>query len=410
MHQCPQLHIQSDALQTILECNTIDTNEDEIVWLRINSQSYNLSVTPRTMTDKENDIYLTKTGNSSTVYRFKMGDMQFNIVFPSIYHILSVDKLPNLTCVCASLNKLMIGTDSGMIIKTENPPPINIKDAIVQEKAHYADITKILSFPSGVVLMTVGLDMQIKIWKNDHFYEQFGNPSRVLNGTHNARITDCLMIGRGRNIVSCGLDGRIVIWELGSGESVWVGRRIRGLDDGCKTLSISTNTQPGLESSTKFFECEDKILWCGHKSGTISVWDCSTRLSLGEFLSNKDGWEVEKISNIDMNTVVVGLNNGDLYCFKYNIKLKKAEEIWHTNVEKIEKDAESVSIKQMEVYKNYVMVLTDNFLMKIDAENGKLVDIYVGYDDTINGFFIDEPYNNNMIVVGKRSFLASFKI
>lgn len=413
-YYCPQIQIQSDALQVLIDNRDkeIPVKTRETVWFRVNDKSFNLLPDQFTLTDKDNGILVKQKSGNPTVYEYTNNNdnsSHCDLIFPYKHSILQFAKQPNLTCICSLNNMIIIGTGDGEIIKFEYPISINIKKYILKKEAHWADITKIATFASKVVILTVGLDMQIKIWSNDMVDSEFKEPARILKNEHKGRITDCVIIGTGRNIVSCGLDGQIVFWELGSGSAVWKGRRIRDLHDGYTCLDIVKveNDESNDNASDKFFECNGKLLWCGHVSGYISIWDCSTRLSLGEFKTNEDNTSVEKIKCINEHYIVVALNNGDLILYDFNFVTKKASMKWHSNVERIEVQETSVSIKDIQIYKDSIIVLSDNYLVRLNLDTGKLVDTFVGYDETLNGVSI---YEDELIVVGKRGFISSFKL
>lgn len=427
VYNCPQIQIQSDTLQVVLENGNLGSNNEkaESIWIRINDKTFNLtSSSIKKLIDEDNDLKLIQVENETAIYNFQYKDFShFNLIFPYSHSIFNSDNNNsyNLTSICCLDDKIMIGNSSGDLLKFNNPIPINITKYIEKKNAHWADITKIMSFSSGIVLLTVGLDMQIKIWQNDTDNSEFNEPVRILKGVHKNRITDCLTIGKGRNIVTCGLDGLIVIWELGSGKSVWKGRRLRDLNDKYTCLSItefeSTNETPVKDNITNnkvidnnefFFECNNKIIWCGHTSGFVSIWNLSNRLMLGEFITNDDGFQVEKIKSINnSNDLIVGLSNGNIIKFNYNFNEKILNKIWEVNVEKSEIKDLDINIKKIEIFKNSVIILTDNSLVRLNLTNGELIDIFVGYDEIINDFSIND---NHLFVIGKRSFISVFKI
>lgn len=415
MYSTPQVEIQSDALQVCFEhAKGVSEMSPATVWLRLGQKSFNLHVTNGLMTDTEHDLKLVQREQIPTSYKIFYGQSKpFNLVFPSTHFVLGIDRQPNLTCICGLPNMFVLGTSGGDLIKFSNPIPINISKYVLKESAHYADVTHVMSFLSGLVLLTIGIDMQIKVWKNDSKDLDFGSPIRVLKGIHRGRITGCVMIGRGRNIVSCGLDGQIVFWELGSGEAIWKGRRIRDLHDGCTSLCISNITIKETHSDTgMFFECDGKVLWCGHVSGTVSVWDCSTRLSLGEFATNEGRFQVEQIEALSsLDGVIVGLNNGNIILFSYDFSKRIANKVWEVNVEKPETEDVTINIKKIKTHKNSVIVLTDNYLVSLDVITGHLIDSFVGYDESVSDFSVSEINNiSKVVVVGKRGFLSMFRL
>lgn len=61
---------------------------------------------------------------------------------------------------------------------------------------HLGEATTARWFPSGVVALTGGIDMQLRVWS-----AETGQCAAVLRG-HTAALTDTAIVLRGRNIVS----------------------------------------------------------------------------------------------------------------------------------------------------------------------------------------------------------------
>lgn len=411
-HSIPQVQIQPDTLQVLLDYKD-GKSKDEKVWLHINATTYNLSVNETSLFDEEQGITVTRSKDSATEFlvRDDKNDWNFKLEFPQKYHVLQTSDDYNLTCIATCNDKVMIGTDNGAIIKLANPLPINISKIIVKKNAHFADITKIMTFPSCTVLLTVGLDMQIKIWSNVHAEDELNEPVRVLGGVHKSRITDCVMIGKGRNVISCSLDGKIVMWEIGSGKHVWTGQRIRNLKDQATCLAIMEHASgdEAVPVSDKFYECKDKILLCGYKSGYVSIWDCNTRLSLGEFQTNVDGIQVNQISCDNDDRIIVGLDDGTLLRYTYNFDKREASLDWETQFDITGAFGKS-DVKKLEIIKDMAYVLTDSFLACVRVSDGKICKYLSGYEDSTEDFQLNHNKSNSLILVGKRGFIASYSV
>ena len=76
-------------------------------------------------------------------------------------------------------------------------------------QGHLADIYTVRLFPSGLVALTAGADMQLRIWNL-----QTGSCPVVLSG-HTRAITDTAIIDRGKNVISVGKDGTARLWSCG---------------------------------------------------------------------------------------------------------------------------------------------------------------------------------------------------
>ena len=65
-------------------------------------------------------------------------------------------------------------------------------------EGHAGDIYNVQLFPSGIVVLSSGADMRIKIWSGED-----GSCPVTLIG-HSAAVTQTAIVERGRNIVSVG--------------------------------------------------------------------------------------------------------------------------------------------------------------------------------------------------------------
>ncbi len=63
-------------------------------------------------------------------------------------------------------------------------------------EGHVGDVYKCRFFPSGIVVLSGGADMQLKIWS-----AETGQCPVTLRG-HTAAVTDMCIIDKGRNIIS----------------------------------------------------------------------------------------------------------------------------------------------------------------------------------------------------------------
>lgn len=220
------------------------------------------------------------------------------------------------------------------------------------------------------------------------------------------------MIGKGRNLISCSNDGLINIWEIGSGESIWKGKRIKNLNDGCKCLALlevensNSNGNVSNNDNGKFFECYGKILFCGHSSGTITIWDLSNRLSYGEFITNNDNIGIEWIIVKDLNNIMCGLINGEIISYKYDLKSKENIENWHinTNID----DNSIKNFKSKLINDNKLIILINQYFMELELINGKLNKLFVGIDEDINDF-IHIKETNELLITGKHQSMALYQ-
>lgn len=410
----PLIEIQPDALQVLHDYQHYngDSPWTEKIWLRKNNHSYSLSVNNNSFYDNDNNIKITlRNGN---IFQYDDGNYKLDIIFPKIYPVFnnlqSIES--NLTSLTKIDDNLIIGNSNGSLIKFSYPIGKSLINYELRKFAHFNDILKIMTFPSNKVIVTIGLDMQIKIWSISDNNKEIINekPLRILNKVHQSRINDIIMIGKGRNLISCSNDGLINIWEIGSGESIWKGKRIKNLNDSCKCLAIleveNGNSNGNDNDNGKFFECYGKILFCGHSSGTITIWDLSNRLSYGEFITNNDNIGIEWINVKDLNNIIIGLINGEIISYKYDLKIKENIRNWHIKINI--NDNSIKNFKSKLINDNKLIILINQYFMELELINGKLNKLFVGIDEDINDFIhINET--NELLITGKHQSMALYQ-
>ncbi|CDW53449.1 Putative proteasomal atpase-associated factor 1 [Trichuris trichiura] len=77
-------------------------------------------------------------------------------------------------------------------------------------EGHFLDVYCLKFFPSGLVLLSGGGDMLLKIWSIET-----GQCHRTLMG-HKRAVTGIGFVERGRHIISCSDDGSLRFWDCGS--------------------------------------------------------------------------------------------------------------------------------------------------------------------------------------------------
>ncbi|KAH3672954.1 hypothetical protein WICPIJ_009963 [Wickerhamomyces pijperi] len=183
--------------------------------------------------------------------------------------------------------QLSLGTDSGDIILID----LTTNESRVISMAHLNSITTLCYFPSGSVLLSVGLDYQIKLWDTSVSLNQDQaedgkdldlNPARIFTG-HKKQITSVAMIDRGRNFLSGGKDGIVKLWDCASGECLFDFQRANSVRD------VVTDTQV-YEKSTQLqfvkvhegeFGTENKTALIGYDSGVVVLWDLHSKKEIG---------------------------------------------------------------------------------------------------------------------------------
>ncbi|KAE8885400.1 hypothetical protein PF005_g20950 [Phytophthora fragariae] len=137
-------------------------------------------------------------------------------------------------------------------------------------KGHVADVTSARFFPSSQVVLTGSLDFTLRIWSVT------GRCAAVLRG-HRGGVEDVAIVGRGRNVLSCGTDGLIQLWNCGTQDVVakWANddqsavHCLSVMDDTAQVLA--EGDYPPYTSENEA-ETDGKVLFAGLDNGeTLGV-------------------------------------------------------------------------------------------------------------------------------------------
>ncbi|CAI5742498.1 unnamed protein product [Hyaloperonospora brassicae] len=142
-------------------------------------------------------------------------------------------------------------------------------------QGHVADVTSVRFYPSSKVVLTGSLDFTLRIWSID------GRCAAVMKG-HRGGVEDIAILGRGRNVLSCGTDGFIQLWNCGTQDVVakWANddqspvHCLAVLDDTARRLTKGTS--PPCDSG-KEAETDGKVLFAGLDNGETLGVDVRTR-------------------------------------------------------------------------------------------------------------------------------------
>ncbi|ETM53132.1 hypothetical protein L914_03377 [Phytophthora nicotianae] len=137
-------------------------------------------------------------------------------------------------------------------------------------KGHVADVTSARFFPSSQVVLTGSLDFTLRIWSVN------GRCAAVMKG-HLGGIEDVAIVGRGRNVLSCGTDGLIQLWSCGTQDVIakWANDdqspvHCLSIMDGTAQLLVEGDYQP--TTSENEAETDGKVLFAGLDNGeTLGV-------------------------------------------------------------------------------------------------------------------------------------------
>ncbi|KAG6622942.1 WD40 repeat-containing protein [Phytophthora cinnamomi] len=137
-------------------------------------------------------------------------------------------------------------------------------------KGHVADVTSARFFPSSQVVLTGSLDFTLRIWSIS------GRCAAVLTG-HRGGVEDIAIVGRGRNVLSCGTDGLIQLWNCGTQDVIakWanddqsVVHCLSVMDDTAQLLADGNYPPYTTENEA---ETDGKVLFAGLDNGeTLGV-------------------------------------------------------------------------------------------------------------------------------------------
>lgn len=313
--------------------------------------------------------------------------------FQTPHRVLSIDVDGiddlNLTSIDSSCDKLQIGSFYGDLItfpKSKASGVVKIKaddeTCHVKKNAHFMDVNKVSILPSNSVSMSLGGEGILKVWPIPNKDE---DPVREIKGG----INTFEIIGRGRNVITGCSDGSINLIELGSNELIWTGKRIKSLKDEVLSLGLMNFKVGNLKPHEKLFEVENKILFVGHKSGVISIWNLNNRLSIGEI--NTGGFSVNSIEIDDASgDILIGNSNGEVQKWKFNFADKSNELIWTTQVETKNEDSDEIEMNKMILCENNVIVLSNNTMVKLNFEDGSLIEQMIGFRFKLNDFCIED--------------------
>ncbi|KAK1937884.1 Proteasomal ATPase-associated factor 1 [Phytophthora citrophthora] len=143
---------------------------------------------------------------------------------------------------------------------------------------HVMDVTSARFFPSSQVLLTGSLDFTLRIWSVQ------GRCAAVLKG-HRGGVEDVAIVGKGRNVLSCGTDGLIQLWSVGTQEAIakWANddqspvHCLSVMDDTAQLLAEG-DYSPNMNE--KEAETDEKVLFAGLDNGETLGVDIRARAAV----------------------------------------------------------------------------------------------------------------------------------
>lgn len=199
-------------------------------------------------------------------------------------------------------------------------------------KGHIMDIYRCTYFPSGLVVLTGGMDMTLKIWAVDT-----GECARTLKG-HTQSVTGLGIIGVGREVLSCSNDGCARKWNCGSAETVEAWSFQKGK---CIDLAVSVDSsrfaviceknhlvvidlhgekvrrdiQLPSEPNTLCFSGDEagEVVFVGFDDGHVAAYNVSQKSLIGEIVTQKGSVNCLKYF---CNRLIVAFNNGGVLAYQ----------------------------------------------------------------------------------------------
>ena len=143
-------------------------------------------------------------------------------------------------------------------------------------------ITALSYFPSSKVLLSAGTDFTLHILDADSSLSPspIPKPARSLKG-HIRSITDVAIIEKGKNVLSCGRDGTVRLWDVGSATQI----RMMGSQSysAINAMAFGASAAPSEDASIlddREFGTTDKLAFLALQSGEIEALDLSSKSSV----------------------------------------------------------------------------------------------------------------------------------
>ncbi|ORY48870.1 WD40 repeat-like protein [Rhizoclosmatium globosum] len=173
---------------------------------------------------------------------------------------------------------VVVGGEDGLLKVFSTDPDWTETPAVFV--GHFGDLTTVKFFPSSTVLLTSAMDLQLKIW--DAVSGDCAMTMGPKQGGHTRPVVETAIIDRGRNIISAGKDGRVLLWEV---KSATVIRELR--DDvplvggdavgamclGVKGAWYSAPNDVVIDVDEREVGTSDKLCIIGTEKGLLEVYD-----------------------------------------------------------------------------------------------------------------------------------------
>lgn len=195
----------------------------------------------------------------------------------------------------------------------------NVETGEVRRKlvGHPFDLSCVSFFPSGLVLLSASLDL--RVWSCET-----GHCPRTMTA-HTRPIQDMAIIGKGRNVASVSLDGKLNLFSCASGSVI----KHKDFQVGIVCMDIvtirSTTVLEHLRALVSVavggdneFETDDKLLALATTSGKILLIHAASNYQICSFDVTRETEEITACKFSSQQCVVCGLSSGALYLVQFD--------------------------------------------------------------------------------------------
>lgn len=136
-------------------------------------------------------------------------------------------------------------------------------------ECHFLDIEEIKVFPSKEVILTRGLDNQIKLWS----IKQWKN-IRIMKSLFSSNVE---FVGKGRNFLVGNKNGEVEMWECGSESIVYRFSKVKNKHDPVTVIKIIEDHEDEGDDKENEFETKGKSVIVGYESGEVRKFNLFTK-------------------------------------------------------------------------------------------------------------------------------------
>lgn len=188
---------------------------------------------------------------------------------------------------------------------------------------HISDVNVSKFFPSGIVVVSCGADLRIKIWSIEN------GKSPVMLG-HLSGVTDVSIIDKGRNIVSVCRDGSCRLWDLGESKCLATFGNFGCNINSCEIKAVDVDNIGMLPMTEKPISDREigtanKLISCACEDAYLRVIALQSRVTIFDYKCES---AVNCSCFINDTTVVCGTQNGFIYVLDIQNKAAPLINFW----------------------------------------------------------------------------------